>query len=50
MVRRWVNLDSLDSSQPKFGRRHWVQSQSNEPMVTKDSTIKGPFVNILIFS
>jgi hypothetical protein len=27
-----------------------VQSQSNEPTVTKDSTTNGPFVNILIFS
>ncbi len=27
-----------------------MQSQINEPTVTKDSTINGPFVDILIYS
>jgi len=28
----------------------WVQSYSNEPIVTNDSSTNGPFLNILIFS
>ncbi len=41
---------SILSFHVRLGFYDWFQSQSNEPMVTKDSTKNGPFMVILIFS
>jgi hypothetical protein len=47
---QWIFVANLQAKHGLIVDIERVQSQSNKPIVTKESTTSGPFLNILIFS
>jgi hypothetical protein len=47
---QWISVANLQAKRGLIVDIEGVQSQSNKPIVIKESTTSGPFFNILIFS